>query len=249
MSDTSKKILIGVLITLILTLTVVFAIIWKLGILEKKPEEYTIQNASEFEENSSANYFDDVDKVMTLDDWKEVNSDVVYLLKINGKEFPVSFGKTHDYYLTHDVWGNYDVFGSVSLDENSTVDTENKIIYGHSTYTKDLLFTFIPNYKNKDYYEENKTFVLEDATGEHNYIVLALMYIPDGSSPENMDWFKPDVHNIDSGEYARTFIKDAEYVYSDVVKPGKGFIELCTCEMKNTVEDSIGRYVLLAQEL
>ena len=38
-------------------------------------------------------------------------------------------------------------------------------------------------------------------------------------------------------------------LFSSVVAPDKPFVELVTCKMGTTVENSNGRYVLLAQEV
>lgn len=215
-------------------------------------DDYTIHNATKVEEESSANYFEDETKNKTFKEWQETNSEVIYLLKINNKEFPVLHGSTEEYYLDHDVFKKYDIFGSVFL-EPSTVDinTNNKIIYGHSTYNKDLMFTFISNYKNADYYKEHKTFTLEDENGEHTYIVLALMEIADSQNPSNMKWFKPNMNEIRASEFVQDFVSGSSSVtlYSSVVAPNKPFVELVTCKMGTTVEDSNGRYVLLAQQV
>lgn len=215
-------------------------------------DDYTIHNATKAEEESSANYFEDATKNKTLKEWQEINPEVVYLLKINNKEFPVLHGSGEAYYLDHDVFKKYDIFGSVFL-EPSTVETttKNKIIYGHSTYNKDLMFTFISNYRDNNYYKEHKTFELEDSTGTHTYIVLALMEITDSQKPENMKWFVPNMNEVNASEFVQDFVNGSASVspYSSVVAPDKPFIELVTCKMGTTVEDSNGRYVLLAQEI
>lgn len=215
-------------------------------------DDYTIHNATKAEEESSANYFEDATKNKTLKEWQEINPEVVYLLKINNKEFPVLHGSGEAYYLDHDVFKKYDIFGSVFL-EPSTVETttKNKIIYGHSTYNKDLMFTFISNYRDNNYYKEHKTFELEDSTGTHTYIVLALMEITDSQKPENMKWFVPNMNEVNASEFVQDFVSGSASVslYSSVVAPDKPFIELVTCKMGTTVENSNGRYVLLAQEI
>lgn len=215
-------------------------------------DDYTIHNATKLEEESSANYFEDETKNKTLKEWQEINPEVVYLLKINNKEFPVLHGSTEEYYLDHDVFKKYDIFGSVFL-EPSTVETttKNKIIYGHSTYNKDLMFTFISNYRDNNYYKEHKTFELEDSTGTHTYIVLALMEISDSQKPENMKWFVPNMNEVNASEFVQDFVSGSSSVtlYSSVVSPNKPFVELVTCKMGTTVEDSNGRYVLLAQQV
>lgn len=213
-------------------------------------DDYTIHNATNAEEGSTANFFEEKSNNKTLQEWQEINSEVVYLLKINNKEFPVLHNSSKDYYLDHDVFNNYDIFGSIFLEPSTAnINTNNKIIYGHSTYNKDLMFTFIANYKDENYYEDNKTFVLETPNGEYTYIVLALMEIEDSQNPNNMMWFTPDMGEVNALEFAKNFINDADYVYSNIVAPSKPFIELVTCKMGTNVEDSIGRYVLLAQQV
>lgn len=217
-------------------------------------DDYTINNATIAEKDSSANYFEDSNNNKTLEEWQEVNPEVTFLLKINGKEFPVLYGP-HDssYYLDHDVFGEYDIFGSVYL-EPSTIDinTDSKIIYGHSTYNSDLMFSFIANYKDPDYYEENKTFIFETPTGEHTYVVLALMEIEDSQNPEDMAWLEPNLllKATEASLFYQTFIREnTVYLFSNTVSPDKPFIELITCKMATSVEESVGRYVLLAQQV
>lgn len=206
-------------------------------------------------EKSTINYFEDTNNNKTLAEWQAINSEVIGILKINGKEFPVCYGQSQEYYLRRDVWGNYDIYGTMSLDENSSsANTPVKIIYGHSTTAYSLGLTFISKYfKDSSYYSNNDTFIWEDNEGEHTYKVLAGLHFENGNS-DYMDWYQPDADEIgfDTVAYAQNIVDNANVVFDNEISSVKPFMLLATCDMNTWIDAEDGtthRYVLVAQEL
>lgn len=246
-TDTKKIIIIAICVVL-LAVGGFFA--WK--IFGNKVEEDVEFNQGDVEK-STINYFETNTK--TLKEWQEINPEVIGILKINGKEFPVCYGQSQDYYLHHDVWGNYDIYGTASLDENSSsANTPVKIIYGHSTTAYSLGLTFINKYfKDSSYYANNSTFVWEDNNGEHTYKILAGLHFENGNS-DYMDWYAPDSDEtgFDVVAYAQSIVDNATVVFDNEISSIRPYILLATCDMNTWISDEDGtthRYVIVAQEL
>lgn len=243
-----KTIIICVLVAIFLAVGGFFAYKY----FNQEPEADPEFNQGEVEK-SSINYFENNTK--TLAEWQAINPEVIGILKINGREFPVCYGQSQDYYLHHDVWGNYDIYGTTSLDEkSSSVNTPVKIVYGHSTTAYSLGLTFINKYfKDTNYCSKNPTFVWEDENGEHTYNILAGLHFENGNT-DYMNWYQPDADELsfDSVAYIQDVINNATKVFSTDVSATKPFMLLATCDMNTWISDEDGtthRYVLVAQEI
>lgn len=217
--------------------------------------EKELEQIQEIEEETSAIYFEDVENNKTLSDWKAINSDVQYLLKIDEREFPVVFNQQDDYYLRKDVWKNYDRFGTTFLDESSELDTRNKILYAHSSLTKDIVFNFVENYFGDDaesYYEDHSTFVLEDDSGEHTYMIYAALEIDTKEDPW-MGWYIPNTdEEFDLVVYLADVLKNADHVFSSKVSTKAPLLAIVTCNMDTydfETKEANNRYILFAQEV
>ena len=213
------------------------------------------EHFSQVEEETSAVYFEDVENNKTLSDWKAINTDVQYLLKIDEREFPVVFNKQDDYYLRKDVWKNYDRFGTTFLDESSELDTRNKILYAHSSLTKDIVFNFVENYFGEDaesYYEDHSTFVLEDDSGEHTYKIYAAYEMNTKEDPW-MGWYVPNTdEEFDLVTYLADVLKNADHVFNGKVSTKAPLLAIITCNMDTydfEAKEASNRYILFAQEV
>ena len=193
--------------------------------------------------NSQTNDYDNPENNKSLKEWREINGDVIGIIKINGKEFPVVQGIDNDEYLHTSIYMKEDLFGVPFIDYQIDInDYDNLIIYGHSTYNKDLVFTFIEDYiTNKDDIPDLE-FVFEDDDGQHSYKILAAREV---SSDENADrsWHNFNFEdNSEKYEYIKNFLKESDVVYDNEVS-GKLML-LVTCNM----DKQENRYMLLACE-
>lgn len=202
------------------------------------------------EEISSANLYNEEPK--SLDYWQEINNDVKFMLNINGKAFPVLYNEDRYYYLRRDIFGKDDVYGSVFLDNMTTNDTQNLIIYGHSTFNKDLIFTFVDKYfEDENYYKNNSNFSISTNDVNLDYKIIGIKKLDTNIEPW-LGWYIPNTDDgFDIVEFGTMLLENSDKVLTDKLKVNKPFITLVTCDMDSynkQSNDTRFRYLLFAQQ-
>lgn len=230
------------LIIILCLLVFVIACCVYLSVSNKKETVYTMS-----ESTSQVNDYDDSTKNKTLKEWQQVNDDVVGLLKINNKEFPVVKSQDNQDYLNLSIYKNYDIFGVPFIDYQTDLDNyDNLIIYGHSTYNKDLVFTFIKEYLSGDFYKENAKFIYEDEKGSKTYQILAITEYNAEDVDKDMSWYKLSFKSLKDKElYITERLKNADRTFNNKINIKGDLITLITCNMSDTSK----RYMLLASEM
>lgn len=200
---------------------------------------------AEGEEVSQTNDYNDSSKWLTYEEYKAINSDVIGILQFSDRQLPVVQTSDNDTYLNTSIYGEYDIFGVPYLDYTIDYDnTDNLIIYGHSTYSKDLLFTFFANYiSDPDWGEENRTFYWIDETGTYEYSIIAVTQTEVNSDDSDLYWFKWSwSSNMEKVAYMMEIINNADVYYTTSFNYTEDFITLVTCNMDDTDE----RYIVSA---
>lgn len=113
------------------------------------------------------------------------NNNIVANLKIPSLEIDTLITRTNDnkYYLNHDIYNNYTELGNTFIDfRNQDLNNNKQInIYGHNTqnekYFDTLPFTKLDNYKNKEFFDQNKKVLLAIDEKEITYQVIAVKII------------------------------------------------------------------------
>lgn len=187
----------------------------------------------------------------TLEDWQKINPDIFCLLQFFASDIihqiPVIYTDDGDYYMLHDPFGNYDTMGSIFMEKQLCPKdiSNNFIINGHSSKTKNWNFTFLKNYVDPVYFQEHPEFLLIDDKGSHHYRIISFSEYDLDAQSTYLDW-----HNnyFASYEQLKTML-DASLPY--VINRINGFyyqdqqlITLVTCNMQKPNS----RYVLLAYE-
>lgn len=218
--------------------------------IEESPKEYTenyqydvlyddeYQEATlEQLEESVANDYNDTSKFKTFKKWKEINTDVVYLLSFKDRQFPVVKNDKVNY-LYRDIYKKKDIFGTPFVQIGDTY----KLIYAHSVYgaSEDLMFTFISNYKGKDYWKDHKSFSLTDENSKKNYLIVALVWI-DLNNDDYQGCLDP---SIDKTLFVN-FLKDKALIYIDDFTANDDFVSLITCDTAS----ANARYLLIGKEV
>lgn len=188
-------------------------------------------------ETSYCKKFNEPSEFKPLADWWELNNDVVALLKIYNREFPIMKDAS---YLARDAEGQNDIFGTPFI----TSGESSSLIYGHSVYgdnNYDLMFTFIRNYTDVEFWKDHKTFVLENEDGEQKYLIVALMDV-NLNEGEYQGWQDT---NVDKVELISWVKKDALELFFDDLSYSDKLVFLVTC---NTAKAN-ARYVLVAKQV
>jgi len=115
----------------------------------------------------------------TLAEWQAVNPEVRLLLKFFQEDavriLPVL--ETHDgeYYMNHNLYHQYDCMGALFADASlcPLAASQNWIISGHSSRTRDWNLTFLKQYADKEYYRSHSCLEVEEESGTSCYRVAS----------------------------------------------------------------------------
>ena len=176
------------------------------------------------------------------------NPDFVAWLRIPGTnvDYPIVQTDDSDYYLNHTFSGKSSVVGTLfSLaDADYAAPGRNIAIYGHHLRSSgEKMFTSLMRYKNPDFYEDNKTIVLDSLYCHSEYTIFAVVNMKVG------DW-EPS-RTMFSGTAAFMVFVDrakSESLYDTGVEVGADdhILTLITCDRSYAGKE--GRLVILAVE-
>ena len=176
------------------------------------------------------------------------NPDFVAWLRIPGTnvDYPVVQTDDPDYYLNHTFSGKSSVVGTLfSLaDADYQAPGRNIAIYGHHLRSSgEKMFTSLMRYKNPDFYEDNKTIVLDSLYRHSEYTIFAVVNMKAG------DW-EPSRTTFSGDAAFMAFVNRAksESLYDTGVEVGADdhILTLITCDRSYAGKE--GRLVILAVE-
>ena len=176
------------------------------------------------------------------------NPDFVAWLRIPGTnvDYPVVQTDNPDYYLNHTFSGKLSVIGTLfSLaDADYQAPGRNIAIYGHHLRSSgEKMFTSLMRYKNPDFYEDNKTVMLDSLYRHSEYTIFAVVNMKAG------DW-EPSRTTFSGDAAFMAFVNRAksESLYDTSVEVGADdhILTLITCDRSYAGKE--GRLVILAVE-
>ena len=176
------------------------------------------------------------------------NHDFVAWLRIPGTnvDYPVVQTDNPDYYLNHTFSGKSSVVGTLfSLaDADYAAPGRNIAVYGHHLRSSgEKMFTSLMRYKNPDFYEDNKTVMLDSLYRHREYTIFAVMNMKVG------DW-EPSRTTFSGDAAFMAFVNRAksESLYDTGVEVGADdhILTLITCDRSYAGKE--GRLVILAVE-
>ena len=176
------------------------------------------------------------------------NPDFVAWLRIPGTnvDYPVVQTDDPDDYLNHTFSGKSSVVGTLfSLaDADYAAPGRNIAIYGHHLRSSgEKMFTSLMRYKNPDFYEDNKTVMLDSLYRHSEYTIFAVMNMKVG------DW-EPSRTTFSGDAAFMAFVNRAksESLYDTGLEVGADdhILTLITCDRSYAGKE--GRLVILAVE-
>ncbi len=156
---------------------------------EEVIEEEVIEEEDEIEEEviEEVGFYDDLeirDNFVNLRT-EFSNDDIVGFLTIDETsiDYPVVQTTDNFYYLEKDLYKNPSIAGSIYLDyENDITKLDyNRVIYGHNM-RDDIMFHSLRNYKDKEYFENNRYIKFSTLYNDYVYEVFSA-YQADVSFP------------------------------------------------------------------
>lgn len=176
------------------------------------------------------------------------NPDFIAWLRIPGTnvDYPVVQTDDPDYYLNHTFSGKSSVVGTLfSLaDADYAAPGRNSAIYGHHLRSSgEKMFTSLMRYKNPDFYEDNKTIVLDSLYRRSEYTIFAVVNMKVGDWEPSRTMFSGDAAFMAFVNRAKS-----ESLYDTGVEVGADdhILTLITCDRSYAGKE--GRLVILAVE-
>lgn len=167
---------------------------------------------------------------------KNENKDIVGWLYCKDTQinYPVVQGKDNEYYLHRLINGEYNSAGSIFMDyrNNSELEDNNTIIYGHNMKNK-TMFGTLQEYKNQEYYNTHKNMYY--FTPEKNYIIELFAGL---TVSANSDIY--DLSDIDESRL-NELIQKSDFKSDIKLTPEEKIITLSTC----AYEYDGARYIII----
>ena len=154
-----------------------------------------------------------------------INSDYRFWINVEGTniDYPVVQGSDNDFYLNHDFNKNYLPAGSIFLDYRNDFETDfNSVIYGH--HMRNTMFGQMEKFKDKDFFEKNKTITLTTDETTYEYEIFAI-------GVYDADFGYPDISFADEDEFNDFLNKiiSKSMFNRDIVNSSDQIITLSTC--------------------
>ena len=176
------------------------------------------------------------------------NDDFIAWIRIPGTnvDYPVVWTDDAEYYLHHTFTGKQGAAGTLFslMKTDYSIPSRNIAIYGHHLKsTGEKMFTSLMRYKNPDFYEDNKTVMLDSLYRHSEYTIFAVMNMKVG------DW-EPSRTTFSGDAAFMAFVNRAksESLYDTGVEVGvdDSILTLITCDRSYAGKE--GRLVILAVE-
>lgn len=176
------------------------------------------------------------------------NDDFIAWIRIPGTnvDYPVVWTDDAEYYLHHTFSGKQGAAGTLFslMKTDYSIPSRNIAIYGHHLKsTGEKMFTSLMRYKNPDFYEDNKTIVLDSLYRHSEYTIFAVVNMKAG------DW-EPSRTTFSGDAAFMAFVNRAksESLYDTGVEVGADdhILTLITCDRSYAGKE--GRLVILAVE-
>lgn len=188
MSKSKKIINLIIIMLLIVTIAVSSYFILKQVLQEQKQDKEfekleEIINISNEEDTTDNNHTEEKNNDNTskstridLQKLKNINSDIVGWIKINGTNINYPIMQNGDYYLRRNFYKNYSTYGTPFIASYCELNkSDNSIVYGHHM-NNHKMFADLEYYKNKSFYNNHKyikLYTLEnEKTIENTYEII-----------------------------------------------------------------------------
>lgn len=201
-------------------------------------------------ETSRADIFlhEDGTRAKTVEEWQKINPEVICVLRFLDDEgfrsIPILATRQPEFYFKHNVFGNYDSMGATFIDLMVTdINSDNHIIFGHSSKTEDWNFSFLKKYENEEFFDKYQSFWIDLPGGEEQIYNILMLERYDIEEDDYFEWASDYFNSSENAiEMFQESSKHAIQIRNGLTYQGQEIITLVTCDMNG--KDN--RYVLHA---
>ena len=140
-------------------------------------------------------------------------------------------GKDNQWYVYHDVNGVATTAGPNFMDYRCTMESDNLIVYGHSSRTSQILFTPLMQYLDEDFARSHDEIVLR-LEDEIRVYELFSVFLFDVNQPSENDWMQTDFQKDFLFQQAVSRLS-LRSLHKFDLNPTQQLLTLVTCNTQN----------------
>ena len=140
-------------------------------------------------------------------------------------------GSDNQWYVYHDVDGNRTTAGPNFMDYRCSLDSDNLILYGHSSRTSQILFTPLMQYLDEEFARSHPELVLHFQGESRVYQLFSVFLFSVNQSSDN-DWMQTDFQKEFLFQQALSRLRKRS-LYSFEESDVSQLLTLVTCNTQN----------------
>lgn len=140
-------------------------------------------------------------------------------------------GSDNQWYVYHDVDGNRTTAGPNFMDYRCSLDSDNLILYGHSSRTSQILFTPLMQYLDEEFARSHPEVVLHFQGESRVYQLFSVFLFSVNQSSDN-DWMQTDFQKEFLFQQALSRLRKRS-LYSFEESDVSQLLTLVTCNTQN----------------
>lgn len=188
------------------------------------------------------------EKELSLSLLKKTNKDVVGILEFDDRIIyePIVQAPDNNFYVRRNIEKQYANAGIPFISSDGNVDSQNIVIYGHSSKWNNIIFTPLMSYIDENYYLKHPTFEFITENGTRTYKIFDVMNIDLNNLNDSLEFTQS---SWDTTNEFNVFISDSInrglYKTKESATTYDKLMTLVTCDTR----DNNKRIVVLAKQI
>ena len=188
------------------------------------------------------------EKKLSLSLLKQTNKDVVGILVFDDRVIyePIVQAPDNDFYVRRNIEKQYANAGIPFISSDGNIDSQNVVIYGHSSKWSNIIFTPLMSYIDSSYYDEHPTFEFMTEKETRTYKIFDVMNIDLSNLNDSLEFTQS---SWDTSNEFNAFISDSInhglYKTKESATSNDKLMTLVTCDTR----DNNKRIVILAKQI
>lgn len=179
---------------------------------------------------------------------KQTNKDIVDILVFDNWVIykPIAQAPDNDFYVRRNIEKQYVNAGIPFIYVDGNVDSQNVVIYGHSSKWSNIIFTPLMSYIDSNYYQKHSTFEFITENETRTYKIFDVMNIDLNNFNDSLEFTQS---SWDTSNEFNAFISDSInkslYKTKESATSNDKLITLVTCNTRDTNK----RIVILTKQI
>ena len=188
------------------------------------------------------------EKELSLSLLKQTNKDIVGILVFDDRIIyePIVQAPDNDFYVRRNIEKQYANAGIPFISADGNIDSQNVVIYGHSSKWSNIIFTPLMSYIDSTYYDKHPTFEFITENETRTYKIFDVMNIDLNNLNDSLEFTQTA---WDTTNEFNSFISDSInrgfYKTSETASYDDKLMTLVTCDTR----DNNKRIVVLAKQI